>query len=331
MVLVRHSFMRRLGAAKGVSNQTVKGFKMGKVLLFYKYVSLEHPEAILKWQRELCDSLELKGRILLGKEGINGTLGGTIRATNAYKKAMNEHEFFGNIDWKENTGSAELFPRMRIVVRNEIVKLGMDPEKLSHKQGGKHLSPDQVNELINSNKDLVLLDARNDYESDIGTFRNAMISDIKNFRDFPEWIDQHLDEFKNKEVLMFCTGGIRCERATSVLKIKDVAKQVYQIDGGIHRYIEQYPDGHFRGKNYVFDGRIAVKANDDILGNCAVCDDANDEYTNCINVTCNRHFICCDSCITNLNNTCSTTCQELVKTQTVKARGQLRAMAVEQS
>lgn len=302
---------------------------MGKILLFYKYVPLENPEAIQKWQRELCDSLGLKGRILLGKEGINGTLGGTIEATDAYKKAMDEHGLFSEIDWKEGAGSDAHFPRMRIVVRDEIVTLGVDPNELTPEQGGKHLTPDEVHELITNNKDLVIIDTRNDYEYEIGTFRNAMLSDIKNFRDFPQYIEDHLDEFKDKEVLMFCTGGIRCERATSVLMVRNVAKQVYQIKGGIHRYIEKYPDGHFRGKNYVFDGRIAVKANDDVLGECYICHEPNDEYTNCLNVLCHRHFTCCDPCLEKMDNTCCKECQQVIKTEGVKARSQLRPMAAE--
>jgi predicted sulfurtransferase len=299
---------------------------MGKILLFYKYINLEHPKAIQQWQRQLCDSLSLKGRILLGKEGINGTVGGTLEATETYKKAMDEHELFNGIDWKEGPGSADHFPRMRIVVRDEIVTLGVDACELTPEQGGKHLSPEEVHHLINTNKELVILDTRNDFEHAIGTFRNALLPDIKNFRDFPAWIEANLDLFKDKEVLMFCTGGIRCERATAVLKIKDIAKEVYQIKGGIHRYIEHYPDGHFRGKNYVFDGRVAVKANDDVLGSCFICDKPEDTYTNCINVLCNKHFICCDACIEMMNNTCTAPCQELIKSQKVKARGQLRPL-----
>ena len=182
---------------------------MGKILLFYKYILLENPEAIATWQKELCASLELKGRILLGKEGINGTLGGSIEATDAYKKAMNEHEFFGDIDFKESRGGSEYFPRLRIAVRDEIVTLGIDTCELTPEQGGQHLTPDEVHELINTNKDLVIIDTRNDYESAVGTFRNALIPDITNFRDFPAWIESNLDKFKDKEVLMFCTGGIR--------------------------------------------------------------------------------------------------------------------------
>ncbi len=301
---------------------------MGNILLFYKYIPLENPEAIAKWQQELCNSFDLKGRILLGKEGINGTLGGTTQATDAYKKAMNEHELFGSIDWKESPGGADYFPRMRIVVRDEIVTLGIDACELTPEQGGKHLTADEVHELINTNKDLIILDTRNDYESAVGTFRNAMIPDINNFRDFPAWIDAHLDDFKDKEVLMFCTGGIRCERATAVLKIKDVAKEVYQIKGGIHRYIEKYPDGHFRGKNYVFDARVAVKANEDVLGVCYICNKPNDEYTNCLNVMCHRHITCCDPCIEKMDNTCSPECQYLIKTEGVKAHSQLRPKPV---
>jgi predicted sulfurtransferase len=169
-------------------------------------------------------------------------------------------------------GDSNYFPRLRIVVRNEVTHLGLDPAIITAKNGGIHLTPEQTHNLLkNAPQDLIIFDARNNYESRIGSFENALKPDIKNFRDLPEYIDNNLDLFKDKEVLMYCTGGIRCERGSAYLKSKNVAKKVYQIEGGIHRYAEKFPDGFFRGKNYVFDGRIAVKVNDDILGSCELC------------------------------------------------------------
>ena len=157
-------------------------------------------------------------------------------------------------------------------MRKEIVHLGLDPEQISPAQGGQHLTPAQVHALMTDKPDnLVILDARNDYEWQIGKFKDAVTPPIKNFREFLDYIDQNIEQFKDKEVLMYCTGGIRCERATSYLNSKNVASKVYQIDGGIHRYVEQYPDGYFRGKNYVFDHRVSLKVNDDILGSCSLC------------------------------------------------------------
>jgi UPF0176 protein len=300
---------------------------MGKILLYYKYIRIDNPQAVVKEQRALCESLGLKGRILIGTEGLNGTVGGTTEATETYKKAMESHPLFNGIEWKESPGGAEYFPRLRIVAKKEIVHLGVDPEDLTPQMGGDHLTPEQVHQLLDeSPDDLVVLDARNAHESAIGTFRNAITPDIKHFRDFPDYVDEHLDTFKDKKVLMFCTGGIRCERATGYLKQKNVAKQVMQIQGGIHKYAEQYPEGHFRGKNYVFDGRIALKVNDDVLSSCSLCNNPCDTYTNCLNVLCNKHFICCDACLALMGNTCTTRCKTAVQAQTVKTRGQLRPM-----
>lgn len=286
---------------------------MGKILLFYKYVHIENPQEIAKWQRDLCQKLGLNGRIILAHEGINATVGGTEEAAQAYIDAMNAHPLFGEIDFKESMGGADYFPRLRIVVKNEIVNLGLDPEQIKAEDGGKHLTPDEVHELLqNKPDDLVILDARNNYESAIGTFTGSITPDINNFRDLPKFIEENIELFKDKKVLMHCTGGIRCERASAYLKSKGVAQEVYQILGGIQRYTEQYPDGFFRGKNYVFDSRIAVKINDDVLGKCYLCNNACNDYSNCWNAMCNRQFLCCQNCNAKYNGACSQECNNLL-------------------
>lgn len=294
---------------------------MGKILLFYKYVAIEYPKRILKWQQKICADLGLKGRILLGHEGINGTVGGSVEHIERYKSLMHQHELFSDVDFKESVGTAEDFPRMQITVKNEIVAIGIDPDKLTPKNGGIHLDPAQTHALIQENpEDLVILDARNNFESEVGAFTNAIKPDIKTFREFPEYIDQHSEQFANKRVLMYCTGGIRCERASTYVKEKTGAKEVYQMDGGIHKYVEEYPDGFFRGKNYVFDRRIALRINADVLGHCSLCNAASDDFTNCINSECNNHYICCIACLEAYNNTCSDICKELVASNKVKIR-----------
>lgn len=294
---------------------------MGTLILFYKYVHIEYPKQVVKWQKKICQELGLKGRILIAREGINATLGGSTEHIDRYKKIMNEHPLFNGIDFKESPGSAELFPRLYVVVRNEIVHLGISPESLTPQQGGIHLKPDEVHALLTKKPDnLVILDTRNDYEWRIGKFEGAITPPIENFRDLPAYIDEHLDEYRDKQVLMYCTGGVRCERATAYLKEKKVAQEVYQIEGGIQRYIEQYPDGYFRGKNYVFDDRIAVKVNNDILTNCDLCPAVCDDYTNCMNATCNAHFIACQACLKTYANCCSQRCADLVNSKQVHMR-----------
>ncbi|QQR53952.1 rhodanese-related sulfurtransferase [bacterium] len=302
---------------------------MSKIILFYKYVDIQYPKRIAKWQQKICSDLQLKGRVIIAHEGINSTLGGTDQQIERYKRLMEQHELFGSIDFKESAGGADCFPRLSIKVKNEIVRMGVDPAVLTIKQGGQHLMPEKVHELLNKNpEDLVILDTRNRCESDIGAFQGALKADIRYFREFPDYIDKNIDLFKDKQVLMYCTGGVRCERATAYLNVKNVAKKIYQLEGGIHRYIEKYPDGFFRGKNYVFDGRLSVASNEDILSRCALCQKTCDEYNNCLNASCNKHFVCCQGCKQQFHGTCGPACQTLVSQAAVPIRPEFKVVKV---
>lgn len=293
---------------------------MEKIILYYKYIQIEHPEIIASWQRALCSKLGLTGRVIIACEGINGTLGGTEVALHEYEQAMDTHPLFGNIDFKESPGSGRDFPRLRVVVKKEIVKLGISPYDIPADQAADHLTPTQAHELIASKKDLVLFDARNNYESRIGAFVGALTPDIKNFRELPSFIDENLDLFKDKEVLMYCTGGVRCERASAYLAAKNIARTIYQIEGGIHRYLEAFPDGFFRGKNFVFDARMALATNPDILGHCQVCQIPYDTYNPCGNVNCNGLVLVCPACLAVESAACSIACAQKIKSDPTKQR-----------
>ena len=294
---------------------------MGKILLYYKYVALSDPLVIQAWQKELCSHLGLTGRIIIAHEGINGTVAGSEDAVEKYQHALLDHPLFSDIDFKVSPGDSRFFPRMKIVIKNEIVRMGIDPKDVSADDAGIYLTPEEAHNLIAEKKDnLVLLDARNTYESDIGTFEGAIRPAIENFRDFPAYIDTHAEQFKDKEVIMFCTGGVRCERATAYLKTKETAAKVYHIKGGICRYVEQYPDGYFKGSNYVFDGRVTVKINDKTVGRCLFCTAPHDDCSNCVNTRCNDRIISCLDCSQKYHNTCSKTCADLVVTKQVPVR-----------
>jgi predicted sulfurtransferase len=287
---------------------------MEVILLFYKYVAVSDPEGIKKWQQKICADLELKGRVILAKEGINATLSGEKDRVDRYIALMEVHPLFSGIDYKLSQGARNDFPRLSIKVKDEIVRLGISSTDLTPKQGGVHLSPEEAHTLLQEKpEDLVVLDARNQCEWEIGRFEGAINPGITYFRELPQYIDNTIEQFKDKKVLLYCTGGVRCERATAYLKQKNVAKEVYQVKGGIARYIEQYPNGFFRGKNYVFDGRISVVANNDVLGYCYICQQSCDEYTNCENTRCNRHYISCVSCKEKLYGFCSTECIDIVR------------------
>ena len=285
---------------------------MGTILLFYKYTPLKNPIEVMHWQRALCTPLGLRGRIILATEGINATLGGTTEATDLYISVMNKHPDFKGIDFKTSPGGAENFPKLSVKVRDEIITLGVPPKIVTAKGGGTHLTPQKTHEMIKrGGDDFIILDARNGFESAVGAFTGAVKPSIKTFTDLTTFIDEHAEELKDKRVLMYCTGGIRCERATAYAKTKGI-ENVYQIEGGIHRYVEQYPDGFFRGKNYVFDSRIAVRINNDVLGTCALCSQSCDDYINCSNASCNSHFICCPDCRESLDGTCGEACKEVL-------------------
>jgi len=294
---------------------------MHTVILFYQYTHIAHPKRILKWQKKIGAELNLKGRVLIAHEGINGTLSGSKKSVDTYVQIMRTNEQFKGTDFKYSTADNDCFPRLQVTIKSEIVRLAVDQKDAPLEHGGTHLTPEQTHEILtNKPKGLVILDTRNQCESAIGTFQDAIKAPIDHFRDLPKYIDDTLDQFKDKPVLMFCTGGVRCERATAYLKKKNVAQEVYQVEGGIHRYAEKYPDGFFRGKNYVFDSRIALKVNDDILGSCLLCSKPCDEYTNCANALCNKHFISCTDCTALYNGSCSTVCKKLVAEKKVTRR-----------
>ena len=208
---------------------------MGKILLYYLYTTIKDPETMAAWQKELCLNFNLRGRIIIAHEGINGTVGGSVKEIKMYMKTMKTHSLFKEIDFKQSSGGAEHFPALCVKVREEIVTLGRNPRKITTHNTGTHLTPNQAHEMIAQGSDgLVLLDARNDYESRIGTFQGALLPPIKTFKEFPAYIDNNIEKLKNKNILMFCTGGVRCERATAYAKSKGI-KKVYQIKGGIHR------------------------------------------------------------------------------------------------
>ncbi|MGA9530318.1 MAG: rhodanese-related sulfurtransferase [Candidatus Babeliales bacterium] len=294
---------------------------MGTVLLYYSYVAIPYPKQIIKWQKKLCSTLNLRGRIRVAHEGISGTVGGSDLAINRYKKAMKESELFSNMDFNESRGDASCFPRITVVEKKEIVHLGIDPAELPAPQKGTYLAPDELHTVLSHKPNsVVLLDVRNNYESRIGTFQGAITPNIRNFRDLPRYIDTHLDLFKDKDVIMFCTGGVRCPRAVAYLAKKGVSKTVAQIKNGICHYTDHYPDGFFRGKNYVFDYRVALPINNDILTTCDLCPTPCDNYTNCLNGSCNKHFIACAHCLEAYQNSCSQQCLSLIREQKVKTR-----------
>ncbi len=274
------------------------------VLLYYKYVAVADPEAERDAHRALCEDLGLLGRILIGYEGINGTVAGPKAATDAYQQAMNAHSLFADIAFKSETVDTNPFPRLRIKFRPEIVTLGVEVDPANT---APRLTPDEFNELI-KDPNVVLFDARNNYESAIGRFKGAITPDISLFKDLPAALDQY-EDLKDKTVVTYCTGGIRCEKASALFKEKGF-KDVYQLDGGIISYAQAYPNAAWEGDMFVFDERMATsfKDNPELLGTCIDCGAGTNDYYNCALPTCNALILVCQGCAAP-GKTCSSGCQ----------------------
>lgn len=296
---------------------------MQKIILYYKFAPIPDPEAVRLWQRALCESLNLKGRILISAHGINGTVGGDVEALKQYVKTTKQYAGFKGMVFKWSNGSSDNFPKLSIRVREELVGFGA-PEEVAVDEhgvigGGVHLSPEKVHELMEQRgDDVVFFDGRNKYEAEVGRFKNAVIPNTGTSKDFIAELESgKYDGIKDKPVVTYCTGGIRCEVISSMMK-KRGFQEVYQIDGGIVKYGERYgDDGFWEGKLYVFDSRqvtqFSEKAKD--IGHCIHCDKRTSNFENCANNACNNLVLICETC-RSTTDVCSRACQEVLAMQT---------------
>ncbi len=278
--------------------------ELQKIILYYGFAPLSDPEAVRLWQKNLCESLGLKGRILISKHGINGTLGGDMSALKKYVRATKEYPGFRKIDFKWSDGLGDDFPRLRVRVRDEIVTFGAPEELVVDRKGvvggGIHLKPNQVNQLVaERGDDVVFFDGRNAFEARIGKFKNAIVPDVETTRDFvAEFESGKYDHLKDKPIVTYCTGGIRCEILSSVM-INRGFKEVYQIEGGIVRYGEKFGDkGLWEGSLYVFDKRMNVDFTEDTkpIGECEHCHGLTSKFYNCANLACRNLILLCNDC-----------------------------------
>jgi UPF0176 protein len=278
------------------------------IILFYKYVHLDNPEQLANQQRAWCRDLNLKGRTILGEEGINSTLEGETANINEYMRRMDNHDDFCGIHWKVSIGNGSAFPKLSIKVRDEIVSTHLD---VKHSIGphngitGKYLKPQELHDWIHSDRKFYIVDMRNDYEYKIGHFKDSiLLSKLANFRDLPQAVED-LQDLSDAPIVTVCTGGVRCEKASGYLMTKDF-DNVYQLEGGIVSYMELYPNEDFLGKLYVFDGRIAIgfqteSPDHNIIGKCEVCsaqsENLIDYYVSGSHQR--KHGIVCENCLAN--------------------------------
>lgn len=279
-----------------------------KIILYYAFAPLSDPEAIRLWQRTLCESLGLRGRILISEHGINGTVGGGIDAVKKYVKATREYAPLKKMDVKWSDGSAEDFPRLSVKVREEIVSFGapgeLQVDENGVKGGGIHLRPEEVHELIDAKRaegqEVVFFDGRNAFEAQIGKFKGAIVPDVETTHDFIAELDSgKYDELKDKPIITYCTGGIRCEVLSSLMVNRGFS-EVYQMKGGIVRYGETYGDsGLWEGSLYVFDKRMHTEFTEDatIIGRCERCSKPTSNFENCANLSCRKLTLYCEDCV----------------------------------
>ncbi len=284
-------------------------------LSFYKYAHIKNPkefrdQLFIKW-----DSLEVLGRIYVAKEGINAQLSLPAEHFNTFKKHLDSISFLKNVRLNiavEQDNKS--FLKLKVKVRDKIVADGLHDDTFDVTNKGVHVGAAKFNELI-EDENTVLVDMRNHYESEIGHFKNAVTPDVDTFRESLPIIEDDLKEHKeDKNLVMYCTGGIRCEKASAYFKHKGF-KNVYQLEGGIIEYTRQVRekglDNKFIGKNFVFDDRRAEAISEDVIAQCHQCGAPFDVHTNCANDACHLLFIQCDACKVEMNNCCSTNCKEV--------------------
>lgn len=293
---------------------------MEKIILYYIFTPLTDLEAVKLWQKNLCQLNNLTGRIIISNHGINGTLGGSVIGLKNYIKDNKLFEPFKDIRYKWSDGSSKDFPKLSIKIRPELVTFGLGDKLKVDKNGvvggGKHLSPEQVHELVETRKnEVVFFDGRNEYEALTGRFKKAVVPKVNYTRDFIKELNSgSYDEIKDKPVVTYCTGGIRCEVLSYIMK-ENGFKEVYQIDGGIDNYGKTFgDDGLWEGSLYTFDGRMGMKfspkAKD--IGVCVRCKNKTSNYENCANIKCNKLIVLCDDC-SNLDTFCSDSCRKEVE------------------
>jgi UPF0176 protein len=277
---------------------------LNKIILYYAFAPVADPKALMLWQKTLCESLGLKGRILISEHGINGTLGGEMENLKKYCRQTKEYPGFGKTDFKWSDGSGNDFPRLSVKVRKELVAFTTPDEievaKSGVQNGGKHLKPHEVNKLVaDRGDDVTFFDGRNAFEAKIGKFKNAVVPDVQTTHDFIAELESgKYDHLKDKPIVTYCTGGIRCEILSAVM-INRGFKEVYQIEGGIVRYGEKFRDkGLWEGSLYVFDGRMNMNFSDQAktIGVCEGCQGPTSSFRNCSDLGCRDLILLCENC-----------------------------------
>ena len=279
-----------------------------RVLLFYKYVNVGDTEQFKNEHLKFWFENNIKGRIYIAEEGINGTISGKTSDIESYKFYLRSYPIFKDIVFKEDEEDKIAFTKIHVRVKKEIIHSGLNGTSL--KNGGKRLKPEELLKFYEEEKDFVIIDARNWYESKLGKFKNAVTPQMKNFREWKKTV-KDLEVYKNKTVVIYCTGGIRCEKASAYM-VEQGFKDVYQLDGGIVTYTKKYPNTYWEGSIWVFDERYAVDVNTEeelkYTTKCEHCGTPTSYYINCHNMECDTIIFYCHQCKKDMDYCCSEDC-----------------------
>ncbi|MFC5463403.1 rhodanese-related sulfurtransferase [Lederbergia graminis] len=283
-----------------------------RVLLYYQYVTIENPEEFAAQHLKFCKDINLKGRILVAKEGINGTVSGTWEDTETYMTEMKKDPRFATMVFKIDEADQHAFKKMHVRPRKELVTLRLEDDINPHEITGKYLSPREFYEAM-QDENTVVLDARNDYEYDLGHFRGAIRPDIETFRELPAWVRANKEKLEGKKILTYCTGGIRCEKFSGWL-VKEGFEDVGQLHGGIVTYGKdpEVQGELWDGQCYVFDERIAVPVNRKehvIVGRDYFDGTPCERYINCANPECNKQILASEENEHKYMRSCSDECR----------------------
>ncbi|AYL99217.1 rhodanese-related sulfurtransferase [Mucilaginibacter celer] len=286
--------------------------EMYNTLLYYCYSTIANAEQFAADHLKFCKSLGLTGRIIVADEGLNGTVSGSVEACKTYMETIQADERFAKTEFKIDEVDTPSFVKMHVRYKSEIVHSGLrDPNVINPSQRtGIHLEPQEFL-AMKDRDDVVVLDVRSNYEHSLGKFKNAVTLDIDNFRAFPDMINQ-LAQYKDKKILTYCTGGIKCEKASALL-LHEGFPEVYQLHGGIIKYGKEAGGEDFEGKCYVFDNRLSVDVNSVnpvVISTCLNCGKTTPKMINCANPECNEHFTQCDECGAAMDGCCSDACKE---------------------
>ena len=283
-----------------------------RVLLYYHYVKIEDPQALREEHLAYTKNIGLLGRIYISEEGINGTVSGKTDVVQTYIDWMEHHPYFKGVTYKIDEADGHAFKKMHVRVKNELVNFSLEDDINPKELTGRYVEPEEFLRRIHD-EDTIIIDARNDYEYDLGHFRGAIKPEITRFRDLPNWIRENKEKFQGKKILTYCTGGVRCEKFSGWLK-REGFEDVGQLHGGIVTYgkDETARGAYWDGQCYVFDNRIAVpvnQVNPVIVGKDYFTGEPCERYINCANPSCNKQILCTPENEKKYRGSCSDECR----------------------